>query len=168
MRTPSVLPSRLLNPLLTPAVIGSSSLRLPSAVAPTASPTETSDFARRGQGFESPRLHSKNMVICRQNVETERTLDIPSGQPAVLAVGNLLRGSRVGLPTGQDVAEAMGFTPLRPNQIADGDECDVLLKRDFHRRTPLWYYILREAELQGGANDLGRSAAGYSPRCSSD
>jgi hypothetical protein len=47
MRTPSVLPSRLLNLLLTPAVIGSSSLRLPSAVAPTASPTETSDFARR-------------------------------------------------------------------------------------------------------------------------
>lgn len=84
-----------------------------------------------------------------------RRLAVPSGQPAVLAVRNLLRGSRVGLPAGQDVAEAMGFTPLRPNQIAGGDERDVLRKHDFHRRTPLWYYILREAELQGGSERLG-------------
>src|SRR5688572_11390126 len=36
-----------------------------------------------------------------------------------IPVRNLLRGSRIGLPKAQDVAEAMGVTPLAPNEIAN-------------------------------------------------
>jgi hypothetical protein len=56
-----------------------------------------------------------------------------------LAARNLLRGSAMGLPCGQDVAAAMGFQPLSDADLGlDG------------RPAPLWYYILKEAELGGG------------------
>ena len=59
------------------------------------------------------------------------------GQPGSLAVRNLLRGSRVGLPTSQDVAEAMGATALTPEELADGTDGAILRQHGFHRRTPL-------------------------------
>ncbi len=77
------------------------------------------------------------------------------GQPRSLAVRNLLRGSRVGLPTGQDVAGAMGTTPLTPDEVADGVDGAILRQHGFHRRTPLWYYVLKEAVVQGGGEHLG-------------
>ncbi len=85
-------------------------------------------------------------------------LIVDPGEPSVLAVRNLIRGSRLGLPTGQDVAEAMGVTPLTPAQVApQGNQVvtPVLRRHGFDERTPLWYYILREARLQGGGNRLG-------------
>jgi hypothetical protein len=39
-------------------------------------------------------------------------LIVDPGEPSVLVVRNLLRGSRLGLPTGQDVAEDMGVERL--------------------------------------------------------
>lgn len=80
---------------------------------------------------------------------------IAPGEPNSLAVRNLLRGARLGIPAAQDVAEAMGITPLRPNQIASGDDGEILREHGFHQRTPLWYYILKEAELQGEGERLG-------------
>jgi len=77
------------------------------------------------------------------------------GQPRSLAVRNLLRGSRVGLPTGQDVAEAMGATALTPEEVADGIDGAILRQHGFHRRTPLWYYVLKEAVVQGDGERLG-------------
>ena len=56
-----------------------------------------------------------------------------------LAARNLLRGSAMGLPSGQDVAAAMGIQPLA--------DAELELKG---RPAPLWYYILKEAELGGG------------------
>ncbi len=85
-------------------------------------------------------------------------LIVDPGEPSVLAVRNLLRGSRLGLPTGQDVAEAMGVTPLTPFEVApQGNQIvtPVLRRHNFDERTPLWYYVLREARLQGGGNRLG-------------
>jgi hypothetical protein len=83
---------------------------------------------------------------------------VPAGQPpslASLAVRNLLRGRRVGLPTGQAVAEAMEVTPLAPGAIAGGDDGETLRQHGFDESTPLWYYVLKEAELQGGGKRLG-------------
>jgi len=81
---------------------------------------------------------------------------MPPGQPeASLAVRNLLRGSRVGLPTGQDVAQAVGATALMPDQIADGDDGAILRQHGFDQQTPLWYYVLKEAEVQGQDKRLG-------------
>ena len=71
----------------------------------------------------------------------------------VLASRNLLRGEQLGLPSGQDVAERMGVTPLRDDQIligkATGDPADATpiteISADFAGSTPLWTYVLAEA-----------------------
>ena len=84
---------------------------------------------------------------------------VPAGQPpslASLAVKNLLRGRRVGLPTGQAVAEAMKLTPLTPGEIAGGDDGETLQQHGFDETTPLWYYVLKEAEVQGSGKRLGQ------------
>jgi hypothetical protein len=72
---------------------------------------------------------------------------------AKLAVRNLLRGKALGLPTGQDVARAMGIPAkfiLTKDQIAIGD-----LRSKFASTTPLWYYILKEAEVLNMGKKLG-------------
>jgi Animal haem peroxidase len=80
-----------------------------------------------------------------------------SGPPEELPlpVKTLLRGARVGLPTGQQVAKAFKITPITPAKIAAGPHEDTLRKHGLHKDTPLWYYILKEAELLAGAKKLG-------------
>lgn len=51
-------------------------------------------------------------------VEGLLRLIVDPGEPSVLVVRNLLMGSRLGLPTGQDVAEAIGVERLMPEQVA--------------------------------------------------
>jgi hypothetical protein len=76
--------------------------------------------------------------------------------PPSLPVRNLLRGSRVGLPKGQDVARAMELLkPLTPDEIAGGSDGPIVRAHGFHEETPLWYYILKEAEVRGGGQRLG-------------
>lgn len=82
-----------------------------------------------------------------------------------LAARNLIRGSRNGLPSGQDVAAEIvrsgdaKATPLSPADILGGLSPDmgrVVLDSEFHLKTPLWFYILREAEVQANGAHLGR------------
>jgi hypothetical protein len=80
------------------------------------------------------------------------TMD-PTHKP--IPVRNLLRGLALSLPTGEQVASWMGETPLKPEQIIAGPAKDILSKPVFRGKTPLWFYILKEAELIGG-NHLGR------------
>ncbi|WP_394552872.1 heme peroxidase family protein [Agromyces sp. MMS24-JH15] len=81
-----------------------------------------------------------------------------------LAVRNLIRGYRLSLPTGQAVAAALGIPPLTRNQLLDGSDDpaaqadllhDTLIDGNFVDRTPLWFYVLREAEVLEGGNRLG-------------
>lgn len=78
-----------------------------------------------------------------------------------ITVRNLLRGFYLGLPTGEEVADWIGETPLTPEQVAEGPHKTLLDDPAFRGRTPLWYYILKEAELLGvgqdgtGGNHLG-------------
>jgi hypothetical protein len=60
-----------------------------------------------------------------------------------LARRNLLRGKRLGLPAGQDVARAMGLTPIPNDRLG-------LTESGWNGRAPLWFYVLKEAELLGG------------------
>lgn len=76
--------------------------------------------------------------------------------PSPLVVRNLLRGSSMGLPSGQSIAKRMGFKPLSPEQIAQGPDGKVAARHGLHIRTPLWYYILKEGQIQGGGNRLGQ------------
>jgi Animal haem peroxidase len=80
-----------------------------------------------------------------------------------LAFRNLLRGMAMSLPSGQDVARAMGYTPLKDEELKVGkattaDEFKALqsiatISPDFIGKAPLWYYVLAEAAhdwLQAG------------------
>jgi len=66
-----------------------------------------------------------------------------------LAVRNLLRGYRLAIPTGQAVATALGVAALTEEQLLDGDQgvADALLDGGFLDATPLWFYVLKEAEV---------------------
>lgn len=75
-----------------------------------------------------------------------------------LAQRNLLRGYLLSIPTGQCIATAMGIEPLSESQITDGQPDAVnsaLAMGGFTSRSPLWYYVLREAEVQNSGNSLG-------------
>jgi hypothetical protein len=90
----------------------------------------------------SPQLHD----LPRPSIAAEPPVSLPAR--------NLLRGGRVGLPTGQAVAGAMGVTALTEAQLTDNAHADIVREFGFETRTPLWYYILKEAENSGG-NRLG-------------
>lgn len=72
--------------------------------------------------------------------------------PNSLAVRNLLRGWSWGLPSGQSIANRIGVRVLSEDQIladSGGQSCkerSVVEPFNFHKDTPLWYYILKEAE----------------------
>ena len=66
-----------------------------------------------------------------------------------LAERNLLRGSRVGLASGQDVARAVGVTPLTNAELGITDD------PGWRGQAPLWFYVLKEAELLDEGRRLG-------------
>ncbi|MFK7836452.1 MAG: heme peroxidase family protein [Sulfitobacter sp.] len=78
------------------------------------------------------------------------------GMPdSILAFRNLRRGSQVGLPSGQAVAGAMGVPALTPDQIGSTAAGDVAVAQGLHKQSPLWFYILAEAEVLHGGKRLG-------------
>jgi hypothetical protein len=78
----------------------------------------------------------------------------PLGTP--LAKLNLLRGSsHYRLPSGQAIARRMGVTPLSAAQLQEGTGGDVVKKFNIGTETPLWYYLLREAEIETNGRHLG-------------
>ncbi len=75
-----------------------------------------------------------------------------------LARRNLLRGYHLSIPTGQSVAAAMGVPPLSENELRLGNSAplnQVLEENGFLKQTPLWYYVLKEAEVRANGNTLG-------------
>ena len=75
------------------------------------------------------------------------------GQPPAtatsLATRNLLRSLTMKVPSGQRVARAMKLPELGPGDLAD------LKDLSLHQRTPLWFYILREAAVMADGEHLG-------------
>ena len=65
-----------------------------------------------------------------------------------LAVRDLERGQGVGLPSGEAVARRIGETPLAADEVGAA-------RAGWQGETPLWYYILREADVRCGGNRLG-------------
>ncbi|MBR0695884.1 heme peroxidase family protein [Bradyrhizobium lablabi] len=80
--------------------------------------------------------------------------DLPGGGGS-LPLRNLQRGVNLGLPSGQDVARVMGIAALTPAEIATGIDGAVAAAHGFDRKTPLWYYILKEAAVKRGGQRLG-------------
>jgi hypothetical protein len=67
-----------------------------------------------------------------------------------IAIRNLLRGYSFGLPSGEQAAEKLSVNALTPEEVRKGPHEAVLSDPVFRGRTPLWYYVLKEAELNGG------------------
>ena len=65
-----------------------------------------------------------------------------------LAVRDLQRGQGVGLPSGESVARHIGVRPLTPEEAG-------LRAVGWSGETPLWYYILREADVTAAGERLG-------------
>jgi len=99
--------------------------------------------------------------IDAQLVDPLRSLPDHAGETIptrrALSVLNLLRGWRFGLPSGQSVARILEFTPIPDAQLFSGDQAAVLdnFKEAFENNAPLWFYILKEAELQANGEHLG-------------
>jgi hypothetical protein len=72
-----------------------------------------------------------------------------------LAFRNLKRGVMMELPSGQAIARKMGVPVLTPAEVATGPDGAVAAQHGLHRRTPLWYYILKEAQVRGNGERLG-------------
>ncbi|MGH1491240.1 MAG: peroxidase family protein [Acidimicrobiales bacterium] len=71
--------------------------------------------------------------------------------PTSLATRNLLRQITWQLPSGQSIARRMGVERLSRSDLADFGQFGARLDRS----TPLWLYILREAELMAEGHHLG-------------
>ncbi len=93
-------------------------------------------------------------------------LDLDNAPPGVfkhLARRNLRRGYRLNLPTGQacaDAVEAAGYKPfarLTPEELRSGSDARraAVEAGGFDVATPLWFYILKEAEVLGRGEHLG-------------
>jgi hypothetical protein len=92
---------------------------------------------------------------------TLQAKETSASNPSILAIRNLLRGNMMGLPSGQDVARAMGLIPLEDidlwvgkAQFKEGTEepdainiLEVALGY-FANRAPLWFYVLAESNAQ--------------------
>jgi Animal haem peroxidase len=78
---------------------------------------------------------------------------IPSGDPPTsLAQRNLLRHLTWRVPSGQAIAAEMGEAPLSDADLADLGS----IYPPFVGSTPLWYYVLREADVRQDGVHLGR------------
>ena len=64
----------------------------------------------------------------------------------MLGFRNLVRGKFYDLPSGEAIAKAMGVPVVGTPAFPEG--------------TPLWYYILREAEQTSGGAELGPVGGG--------
>jgi hypothetical protein len=76
-------------------------------------------------------------------------LGMPPGSPTSLASRNLLRNLTMKLPSGQGVARAMQVPELTRADLSD------LTQYHLDLRTPLWFYVLREAAVFGEGKHLG-------------
>ncbi len=96
-----------------------------------------------------------------------RGMEVPGDDPASvavrkllrgLAVRNLLRGYLLSIPTGQAAADAMGVSKLTEAELRRNNSEAVnlaLQNGGFLVNTPLWFYILKEAEVRADGNSLG-------------
>jgi hypothetical protein len=74
---------------------------------------------------------------------------LPADGVQSLASRNLMRHVNFGIPSGQAIARRMGVPALSPAQL------DMLKPFDMERSTPLWFYILKEAEVMEQGLRLG-------------
>jgi hypothetical protein len=116
------------------------------------------DFSEQPGGTRHPQMNRARTIDTRLAKDLQKLPEFANAQPEdlqFLAVRNLLRGRLVGLPTGQDVAAKLGVTALTPAEVASEPHAALLEATGFDKETPLWFYILKEAEVKQGGQRLG-------------
>lgn len=123
---------------------------------PTSGPPASSSFIDTSV---SVAMHG----LSPSTIRLSNSLEPPD--PSNLPIRTLLRGARAGLPSGQEVADALfaqgrikSSDRLTAAQLTQ-DTCDetggILQEIGFEQNTPLFYYVLKEAELTGEGLILG-------------
>jgi hypothetical protein len=82
------------------------------------------------------------------NLPAQITGDVDDEAYHSLAARDLQRGQAIGLPSGEAVARHIGAELLDPADIG-------LASHGWRDETPLWFYILREADVMGDGDRLG-------------
>jgi hypothetical protein len=106
----------------------------------------------RGSGPNHPQSSGST-----RRCATAPLFDLPLGAiashdpPTALPQRTLLRHLTWKLPSGQRVAQAIGATVLSSQELSELRSFGV----GFERSTPLWYYVLKEAELMEQGLKLG-------------
>jgi len=123
---------------------------------PTSGPQASSNFIDTSVSLA---MHG----LSPSTIRLANSLEPPD--PSNLPVRTLLRGARAGLPSGQEVADTLlaqgrikADDPLTSAQLTE-DTCDhsgsVLREAGLEQNTPLFYYLLKEAELAAAGIILG-------------
>jgi hypothetical protein len=112
-------------------------------------------FLEMGEDEKKEATSEPDRTLHSRRIDTRlatRLRKVPVGSTTEnLALLDLERGWRLGLPSGEAVAKAMGS-----RQILDRQQLD--LPKSFARgEAPLWYYILKEAELLHDGERLGET-----------
>jgi hypothetical protein len=119
------------------------------------------DLEPRDPGNENDKNDPGNKTRTQLAYKIDTSLVNPLGKlppsiainPNILAQRNLERGWRMRLPSGQDIARAMGLRPLPDDKIIigkfTGDPADIIGSIDkidpaFKDNCPLWTYVLAE------------------------
>jgi hypothetical protein len=109
----------------------------------------TIDWARffdlGGEAPEKSRLIDTRLAIPMTKLPANIASDGTDGKS--LALFNLRRGKMLGLPSGQAVARAIGA------HVLTASELDI----PGRGQAPLWYYVLKEAEVQHNGRHLGQA-----------
>lgn len=105
-------------------------------------------------------VHNKARRIDSFIANGLETLPGFAGLMAILATRNLRRALAFGMPSGQGMASSFGIPPMTAAQLTSGlpaAEVAVLNSSGglLLNKTPLWYYVLREASVLNGGNQLG-------------
>jgi hypothetical protein len=82
------------------------------------------------------------------NLPAQITGDVDDEAYHSLAARDLQRGQAIGLPSGEAIARRIGAEVVEPADIG-------LAQHGWRGETPLWFYILREADVLGDGDRLG-------------
>ncbi|HEX5201917.1 MAG TPA: peroxidase family protein [Actinoplanes sp.] len=104
--------------------------------------TQIFDVPGRPPAQRAKRLDGR-LAASLIGLPSQVTGEVRMGAYRSLAVRDLLRGETTKLPSGQAVARAMGVSPLTAEELG----------QPWSEGTPLWFYILKEAESRGDNGD---------------
>jgi len=123
---------------------------------PTSGPRASSSYIDTSVSFA---MHG----LSPETIQLANKLEVVD--PSNLPVRTLLRGARAQLPSGQEAADALvdqskikasdRLTQAELEQNTCDGSGSVLRRYGLAERTPLFYYILKEAELKAGGLTLG-------------